>query len=58
MSTRTETRLSNLMNKRSRLIHRLAKAEREHKATRGIQAKLVDVTVQQLKTERRIERRA
>ena len=58
MTTRTEKRLLVLCSQRARLIQRIAKAGSSHKATRALQAKLIDTTAEQIKTEIRLERKA
>ena len=57
MTTHTEKRLLTLSNKRQRLMARLHKAVEGHKATRDIQAKLVETTAAQIRAELRIERK-
>jgi len=55
--TRTEKRLIVLSNKRKRIADRIFKNAREHKSTKDLQARLIDATVEQLKVERRLERK-
>lgn len=55
--TKNERRLLGLAQKRGRLITRIVKNKREHRATAALSAKLVDVVAEQLKTEMRIERK-
>lgn len=54
--TRTERRLITLSNQRARLMARIAKAGESHKATRELQARLVDATAKQIRAEIRLER--
>ena len=55
--TRNERKLIATAAKRKRLIERIAKAGNDHKATRALQGRLIDATVEQLKVERRLERK-
>lgn len=57
MTTRTEKRLLVISNKRQRLMQRIARAGSAHKATRALEAKLVDATAEQLRAEVRLERK-
>jgi hypothetical protein len=54
---RTERKLITLAQKRARLMQRIAKAGEGHKATRDLQARLVDATAQQIRAEIAIERK-
>lgn len=57
MTTRNEKRLIVLSNQRKRMAERIIRNTREHKSTKDLQAKLIDATVEQLKIERRLERK-
>lgn len=57
MTTRNEKRLIVLSNQRKRIADRIIKSAREHKSTKDLQARLIDATTEQLKLERRLERK-